>query len=140
MKYFFPAVENDLSDGDPANVLVADESGWPMGVAEKTKRGVLVGKARARVEIVENVAPLAGAIEGRVDDGEVAHLSRERKIGQPGFVGGGKMVAGPIDRLLGQLVESLGRGDDRGLLVVVALHHRAVELLDELTHSPGSAL
>ena len=42
------------------------------------------------------------------------------------------MGASPIDRFLGQLVEGLGRGDDRGLLVVVALHHRALELLDDL--------
>ena len=41
-----------------------------------------------------------------MDNGEVAHLPREAEVGQPGFVVGGKLVARPIDRFLGQLVEA----------------------------------
>jgi len=64
-------------DGDTADgVIIAYESGWPVSVAKKTERGMLEGKARHRVDIVKNVAPLARAIESRVDNGEVAHLPR----------------------------------------------------------------
>ena len=47
-----------------------------MGVTEKTEGGVLVGEAGDGVEIVKDVAPLPGGIEGGVDDCEVAHLPR----------------------------------------------------------------
>ena len=103
-----------------------------MGVPEKAERGVLISEAGRRIEFVKDVAPLSRGIEGGVDNGEVVHLSGEAEIGQPRFVVSGKMIAGPADRFLRQFVEALGGSDNRGLLVVVSLHHRAFEILDDL--------
>ena len=91
MKYFFPA-RLDLLRPDAADVVIAHKCGRPMGVAEKTERGVLIGETGDRIEIVEDVAPLCRGIEGGVDDGEIAHLSRVAQFAQPFLVSSVRVV------------------------------------------------
>ena len=98
---FFPGGEQDLPGGNPAHAVIQDKCGWPMGVSKKAKRAVLVGETGDGIEVVKDISPMAGRIEGGVDKGEVAHLTRKRKIRQPGLVVVGEMLPRPIDGFLG---------------------------------------
>src|SRR5437016_3244878 len=73
-KIFLSRIDAQLIDSLALHAIIANESRRHMGVAKKTNAGVLIGEACSGIEIVENVTPLLGRIEGRMDDREIAHL------------------------------------------------------------------
>ena len=102
-----------------------------MGVAVKAELRVLVIEARGGIELVEDVTPLVRGIEGGVDDGEVAHLPDHLQVAQPLFILARELMAGPVDRFLGERIEACEVLFEGGQLVVVALHHRAIDVADD---------
>ena len=77
---FLAHLELDFVEGDAHHRTVPDVCPGRMGVAEKADARVLVTETRARVELVEHVAPLVRRIEGRMDNREIAHLPHEPQV------------------------------------------------------------
>ena len=128
---FFRRLNRDLLDLQPLHAVIAHEGDRDMGVPEKTNRRVLISEAGDGVEIVEDVAPLAGSIECGVHDGEIAHLPRESQIAQPFLVRLGQIFARPFDRVFGQLIKiAVGGSSERRLFVVISLDHGTIQLAD----------
>ena len=73
---FFGRLDHELVDLHAFDAVVADEGAGYVGVSEKANGGVLIGKARGRIERVEDVSPLLRCIESGVDDREIADLPR----------------------------------------------------------------
>ena len=111
---------------------IADVGARRVGVAVKAELRVLVVEARRGIELVEDVAPLVRRIERGVDDREIAHLPDHLQVAQPLLVVLGQMLARPVDRLLRERIEACEILGQRGLLVVISLHDRAIELAHDL--------
>ena len=67
-----------------------------------------------------------------MDDGEVAHLPHHAQLREVVLVLPFQVVARPLHRALREWVEPDELGVQRGFLVVVALHHRALQLAHHL--------
>ena len=48
-------------------------------MTEEANLRLLSGKARGGIQLIEDISPIPGAIQGRVDNGERFHFSGERK-------------------------------------------------------------
>ena len=59
-------------------------------------------------------------------------LVRQRQRAQPCLVFVRQVLARPIDRRFRQRIEAAGRLGERGLFIVVSLHHRALHILHDL--------
>src|SRR2546423_8848778 len=129
---FLRGFDDELVGIHAFDAVVADEGARDVSVAEKADGGVLIGEARRGIESIEDVSPLLGCIEGRMDNGEVAHLPGKSQVAKPLFVRFGQLLTRTVDGHLGESVEIAGRFLERGLLVVVPFHDRAFELLDDL--------
>jgi hypothetical protein len=103
-----------------------------MCVTEKTDGRPLIRKTRDGVEIIEDITPLAGRIEGGVHDGKIVNPFLQWHTTQPLHILLIQNFTRPLDRALGELVETLRRRGERCLLVVIAFHHRTIQLPDEL--------
>ena len=101
-----------------------------MGVAEEADLGKLIGKAGHGVELVHDVSPAGGGIQGAVNDGEVPDLTDHAQRAQPGFVFFGQSPAGPFQGRLGEGIQPDDVGISGGFLVMIALHDGASELLE----------
>src|SRR6202011_3942887 len=71
---FLGGVDPQFVDPLALHAFIPDESHRHMSVTEKANGGVLISEARRGVEIIEDIAPLLGRIESRVDNAEIAHL------------------------------------------------------------------
>ncbi len=111
---------------------VFDVDSWGVGVAEEAEGGELVGEAGHGVEFIHDVGPAGGAVEGGVDDGEIAYLANHSEVAEPLFFFFAEGVAGPLEGFLGEGIEAGDVGVDAGFFVVIAFYGGAVELSDLL--------
>ena len=129
---FFASLNTNVLGSLATDAVIAHKYHRHMRVAEKTDPCALIRKTRHGIEIVEHVAPLPGRIESGVHDGKILNPLLQRQAAEPLSVLLIQAFARPLDRAFGELVETLRRLSERRLLVVVAFHHRAIELADKL--------
>src|SRR4029077_4943693 len=91
-KIFFARINPQLVDPLTLDAVVAHKCHRHVSVPEEANSSVLVSEARGRVEVVEDVAPVLGRIEGRVKDGEITNLPLKLQRPQPFFVRVAQMI------------------------------------------------
>ncbi len=126
----FARLDAEQFGADASDALVADKGHGHVSVTEEANGRVLIGETRGRVEVIEDVAPLARSIEGGVHDGKIAHLPLQAQVAQPYFVLRGEVIARPLDGALGQFIKVARGFDQRGLFVMIALDDGAVHVAD----------
>ena len=92
-----------------------------MSVTEEAQLGVLIGEARGRLQLLEHVTPSLGAIQGRMDDGEIGHQTEILEFPQPLAVVRRQLGTTPSHRLGRGVIEPLGVFIEADVFVMVAL-------------------
>src|SRR5262245_25071141 len=69
----FGRLDANVLDSFPPDTFVPNKHHGHMRVSKETNVGALVGKARSRIEVVKNIAPLLRRIERGVHNREIVH-------------------------------------------------------------------
>src|SRR5262245_33356268 len=103
---FFARLNPNVLGGLAPDALIAHKHHRDMGVAKETDGRPLIRKTRDGVEIVEYVTPLPRRIERGVDNRKIVYPLLQRQAAQPFSVLLIQTFARPLDRTLGELVET----------------------------------
>ena len=111
---------------------VLDKGQRHMRVAKEADLAELVAEVGGGGLALEDVVPEARVAQRTVDEGEVFHIGDHGKLAEVFAFEGRKVPAGPEDAFLRHRRKELHGFVARGVVVVVALHHRAIEVADQL--------